>query len=313
MPGQRFVRSAADVVLTFTVVTLLSFLLMRASPIDPAEAFAIRNSLQPSDERISELREAMGLDGPLIKQYAAWLRNAVRLDFGRSLVNNKPVLSEFAATVPFTLRIVALSAAMQALGAILLGCLGYRYRGKGIGSVVRFVTVAGVSVPSFYLATAYLDTIAVKLQWIAVASGQGLLRDWHPALCLAVPMAAFYGRMLTGILVKEMKEDYAVYARCQGLGENYIMLRRGLPHALLAMLPNFMQSIGFAVAGATIIEQIFSVPGIGNVIVTSVVNRDAPMIHFSVLLLAAVFMLTSRMSDAARTWLNRDSARGNGQ
>ncbi len=180
MPGQRFVRSAADVVLTFTVVTLLSFLLMRPSPIDPAEAFAIRNSLQPSDERISELREAMGLDGPLIKQYAAWLRNAVCLDFGRSLVNNKPVLSEFAATVPYTLRIVALSTAMQALGAILLGCLGYRYRGKGIGSAVRFVTVAGVSVPSFYLATAYLDTIAVKLQWIAVASGQGLLRDWHP-------------------------------------------------------------------------------------------------------------------------------------
>jgi len=306
---RRAAASAADIMLTFAAVTLLSFLLMRASPIDPAEAFAIRNSLAPSVETIAELRTAMGLDGPLLKQYGAWLSKAARLDFGRSLVTNKPVLDEFAVTIPFTLRIVALSAVMQALGAIALGYLGYRLKERWSGLVVRAIAIAGVSVPGFYLATAYLDIIAVKLQWIAIAGNRGLLRDWHPALILAIPMAAFYGRLLTGILAKEMEEDYVVYARCQGLSEGYILFRHALPHALLAMLPNFMQSVGFAVAGATIIERIFSVPGIGNLIVTSVINRDAPMIHFSILLLAAVFMLTNRMSDAARAWLNRDAAR----
>ncbi|MFW5436893.1 ABC transporter permease [Paenibacillus apiarius] len=311
MFSNRAIRGAADIVLTLLVVSILSFLLMRISPIDPAEAFAIRNTMNPSDDMIADLRQELGLDGSLIRQYVSWLGNAFRFDFGKSLMNNKPVLDEFAATIPFTFRIVALSAVLQALGAVTLGCLGYWLRDRWSGSIVRALMIAGVSLPGFYLATAYLDIVAVKLHWISVVGGQSMLNVWNPALCLALPMAAFYGRMLTGMLVKEMDEDYVMYARCQGLHENYILLRHGLPHVLLALLPNFMQSIGFTVAGATIIEQIFSVPGIGNVIITSVINRDAPMIHFSILLLAAVFMLTSRMSDAVRIGLNRETSRGN--
>ncbi|MCG7406630.1 ABC transporter permease [Paenibacillus sp. ACRRX] len=311
MLSHRMVKGAVDIVFTLLVVSILSFLLMRVSPIDPAEAFAIRNTLQPSSDMIAELRKELGLDGPLGVQYATWLNHALHFDFGKSLMNNKPVLDQFIATIPFTFRIVALSAVLQAVGAIILGCAGYMLRHRWSGVVVRVITIACISIPGFYLATVYLDIVAVKLHWISVVGDESLLKVWHPAFCLAVPMAAFYGRLLTGLLVKEMEEDYVMYARCQGLNENYILFRHGMPHVLLALLPNFMQSIGFTVAGATIIEQIFSVPGIGNVIITSVINRDAPMIHFSILLLAAVFMLTSRMSDAARLWLNRDAIRGN--
>lgn len=311
MFGNRIVRGAADMLLTLLAVSMLSFLLMRISPVDPAEAFAIRNTMNPSDDMIAKLRHELGLDGSLLMQYVTWLTDAIRLDFGKSLMNGKPVFDEFAATIPFTLRIVALSAVLQALGSVGLSCLGYWLRDRWAGFILRVLMIAGVSIPAFYLAAVYLDVVAVKLRWIAVAGGQGLTNVWSPALCLALPMAAFYGRLLTTVLVKEMGEDYVMYARCQGLNENYLLFRHGLPHALLALVPNFMQSIGLTVAGAAVIEQIFSVPGIGNVIITSVINRDAPMIHFSILLLAAVFMLTNRISSAVRLLLKREPSRGN--
>ena len=298
-------KRIVEVVLTVFFVTLLSFLLMRLSPIDAATAYAKRNTPNPTQEQIAQLRIEMGLDKPLLVQYGMWVGDALQLDFGVSLVNAKDAFHEMAQVLPITVSVVLLSSVMQIVFSVLVANAMYLGRKNIFGKFLKIFMLACVSIPAFYIANSYLNFFAVKTDMISVTENVGLMRYLHPAICLTVPYVAFYGRMLYTTLSRDMKEDYAFYARCRGLSESRILFLHATPRACIALLPNFMQSIGLTMAGAAFVERIFSLPGLGYLIIDSVMHRDSPMVHLCVLVLALSIALVGVLADVVQYFLDK--------
>ena len=157
------IRRIVVVILTLFVVTLLSFLLMRLSPIDPATAYVKRNSAIVTQEQIEEARVMLGLNKSLPAQYLDWVYDAVHMDFGISLGTGNPVTEELAKTVPVTFTVVAYSAVIMVIGVMIVGALGYLWRNKAGGMILSFLTMVGISVPGFYFGTAFIDVFAIQL------------------------------------------------------------------------------------------------------------------------------------------------------
>lgn len=305
----RFIiNKAIEMLITLVIVTLISFLLMRLSPIDPAEAYARRSmaAFSFTDEQMDALREDMGLNDPLAVQYASWVWDALHLDFGKSFVSGQPVLEKVTTAIGITVTIVLISGIIQAAFILLLGCLCYVTRKRIIGHVLIFLCIAGVSIPSFFFASTYLDIFAVRLGWTSVAGSNGLMRYLPAAACIAIGCIALFSPMLSKQLQKEMELDSAFYARCRGLSEGKILLHYALPGAIVTLLPSFCQMLGLCMAGSAIVERVFSLPGLGYLIIDSVLYRDSPVIHATILFLAFSLVMFNILSDMARRVLQRD-------
>ena len=296
---RSLVRRLLEIILTFFLVSIFSFILMRVSPVDPATAYARRAMVNPSPEQIEELREELGFNKPLIAQYADWVWDALHLEFGKSLVTGMPALQELAQSVPLTMRVVLIAAVIEAIGAVFIGCLLYLLPGAA-GAVPGFLTLAAISIPGFYIASVYLDLFATRFHWISVVGNSGAMKYFHPALCLSLAPLCFYARLIRNELRREEQEDYVFYERCRGLTETRILFHHMLPHGLIALIPSFLQNIGLTIAGAAIIERVFSLPGLGYLIIDSVLNRDTPMIHLEVLFLALMLVMTNIIADIAQ-------------
>ena len=217
--ARRFIiNKILEMLITLVVVTLISFLLVRLSPIDPAEAYARRSfaAFSFTDEQMEALREDMGLNDPLPVQYVTWVRDALHLDFGESFVSGQPVFEKVTTAIGITMTIVLISAVIQAVFILLFGCLCYLTRKRMIGHALIFLCIAGVSIPSFFFAGAYLDIFAVKLGLTSVAGNTGLMRYLPAAVCIAIGCIALFSPMLANNIEKEMEQDSAFYARCRG-------------------------------------------------------------------------------------------------
>lgn len=250
---RRFiVNKILEMLITLVVVTLISFLLVRLSPIDPAEAYARRSSAAFSftDEQMEALREDMGLNDPLPVQYVTWVWDALHLDFGESFVSGQPVFEKVTTAIGITVTIVLISAVIQAVFILLFGCLCYLTRKRMIGRALIFLCIAGVSIPSFFFASSYLDIFAVKLGLTSVVGNTGLMRYLPAAVCIAIGCIALFSPMLANNIQKEMEQDSAFYARCRGLSEGKILLRYALPSAVVTLLPSFCQMLGLCMAGS---------------------------------------------------------------
>lgn len=303
-------RKLLELFFTLFIVTIISFLLIRLSPVDPAEAYARRTFSMYSAEQLEELREEMGLTQPLLVQYGNWIWDALHLDFGTSLANGHIVLDDISRAMEITLSIVFLAAIIQAAGILLLGCLCYLCRKKWLRGILTFLCVACVSLPPFFFASTFIDVFSVKFGWISVASNAGMMRYLPAAVCLSITGIAFYGQLLAKSIDHEMNEDYAVYARCRGLSDMRILMTHALPHALAGLIPSFLQMVGISLAGSAIVERIFSLPGLGYAIIDSVLYRDAPMIHATILFLAFFLVFCNVASDILQRFLQRNQIQG---
>ena len=308
---RRFIMSKIfEMLITLIIVTVISFLLVRLSPIDPAEAYARRSmaAFSFSDEQIEALREAMGLNEPLTVQYANWVRDALHLDFGKSFVSGQPVFEKVTTAIGITMSIVLISGVVQIVFIPLIGCLCYWTRKGVLGHVLAFLCIAGISIPSFFFASTYIDIFAVQLGMTSVVGNTGIRRYLPAAICVAIGCIAFFSSMLATSIEKEMNQDYAFYARCRGLSEHRLLLRYALPSAIVSLLPNFCQMLGLCMAGSAIVERVFSLPGLGYLIINCVLYRDSPVIHATILFLAFSLVLFNILSDVLRRILQRDAS-----
>lgn len=284
---------------------------MRLSPIDPAEAYVKRSSAFATPEQIADARIMLGLDRPLYEQYFNWVGDAITGEFGISLGTGHPVTYEMGKAIPITLSVVGLLTLIMILGTLIGGTVLYLAKNNFIGKVLSVINIIGISVPAFYLGILFLNVFAVKFNFISVTGNTGVMRFLPAALCLAITGICFYSEMLVGSLKREMNEDYANFFRYQGIPERNILLRHALPHAMIDFIPSFMQTIGLCLAGAAIVERVFSLPGLGYLIIDGVVERDAPLIHGCVLFLALMFVLLDIISDLLQYSLQKNKqARG---
>ena len=181
--------------------------------------------------------------------------------------------------------------------------------------VLLFYSTIGLllSLAGFYLGTAFIDLFAVRLGWISVSGNSGFARYFPVALCLSVLGICFYGQMLAASLEREMEQDYAMYLRCRGLQDGRILLFHAFPHAVVDLLPSFAQMLGLCLANAAIVERVFSLSGLGYLIIDAVVKRDSPVIHAAVLVLALTLVLLDTVAELLQYALRSDMRAAGGR
>ncbi len=211
MTKQGIIRSVLVMLLSVLFVTVLSFLLMRLSPVDPATAYVMRNSPIVTAEQIEEARVMLGMDKPIYVQYFTWLKDALQGNMGISLSTGEPVFKLLQNAIPVSLTVVSLSTLFMIVGVIVIGILQYLIQQSVTGKLIRALCIAGVSIPPFFLAIIFIRYFAHNLSILSITGNQGLMKYLPSALCLSVAGIAFYSQMLAARLTEEIQSDYVFF------------------------------------------------------------------------------------------------------
>ena len=306
----RRLLGLVPVVLWITVISFGIIHLAPGKPTDAAVAFNPKVSLE-ARQRMEQL---YGLDQPLAVQYGRWLGRLARLDFGRSFLDDRPVLEKIAERLPVTLAINLLSLALVLGIAIPLGVRAAIRPGRAFDRLTTIGVFIGYSMPSFWLALLCMAFFGVQLRWLPVSGLHSLDAEtlpwlarwadtaWH--LLLPVGIAAFVSlaglsRYMRSSMVEVLRQDYIRTARAKGLPESAVLFRHGLRNGLLPLITILGLSLPDLIGGSVIAETIFSIPGMGRLFYEAVMARDYPVVMALVTVGAVLTMLGNLLADLA--------------
>lgn len=286
-------------------ISLLSFILGVLSPGDPAEFALNQNGLDaPTEEQIAAMRAELGLDRPAYVQYAAWMLQVLRGDFGASYINGKDILQELLLRLPVTMELAALALLLAAVVGISLGLVCAVYRGSWLDNAVQFLTNIMLAVPGFWLALLMILLFGEILRLLPTSGGDGLKSFILPALAVAFSTMATVCRFMRSSLLKEFGQQYFIIAKARGISSVNLLLKYALPNAILpviALLGNYLASV---MGGSVIAESIFALPGISSMALEAIHYRDYPVLQAYVLLTGWLLVLITLGVDLLMFYLN---------
>lgn len=286
---------------TLLLVTLLVFMIVHLIPGDPAQILA---GDMATPQAVAELRAQWGLDRPLPVQYLAYLKNLIAGDLGRSTATRNPVTREIGDRYPTTLGLAAsgiVVAAFLGLGAGVLAATKPFSRWD-YGSMILALT--GVSTPVFWSGLILILIFSVWLGWLP-SGGTGSLRHMIlPAFSLGLFDAGVIARQSRAGLLDVLGQDYIRTARAKGLAERMVVIRHAFKNAVIPVVTVIGMQFGRMLGGAVLVESVFSLPGIGRLLITAISQRDYPVIQGICLLLAASFVLINLAVDVAYGFLD---------
>lgn len=277
-------------------VTVMSFLFVNLSPVDPAEALAQRIYTRPTVEQIMEVRQNIGSDRPLPVQYINWVSNAARGDFGTSLLSKKPVMQSVSGAFGATLKIVLLAMLISTLLLVPASVISAVKKNGIFDRSTHFLGILGISLPNYWIGFLLLIVFAVLFPIFKVSdfgSFKGLIL---PSVSLAIPIAASEIRVFRSVLIKAYHCDFVTYARARGLPEIKIAKMVTL-YSIPPIVTMTAQNFGFLLAGSATVEAVFSWPGIGSLLIESITGRDLPVINAIVLVVAFIFVAVNFSAD----------------
>ncbi|MEG1028646.1 MAG: ABC transporter permease subunit, partial [Brevundimonas sp.] len=290
--------------LTLLAATGVIFLLLQVVPGDPASYMM---GLNASPESIAALRQQMGLEGSGLERYLAWLGDLLTGQFGTSYTYQVPVggliAERLAVSAPLALMATLLSLAV----ALPIGVMAASRRGTAIDTGLIGVTQVGVALPNFWIAMLLILLFSVNLGWFSAGGfpgwGQGFWPAFKalilPAMALAAPQAAILARVLRTALLDTMNEDYVRTARAKGLSVNQALWRHALRNAWIPVLTILGLQFPFLLAGGIIIENVFSLPGLGRLVFQAITQRDLIVVQSVVVVLVFAVVLVSFLIDLA--------------
>lgn len=283
---------------TLLGISLLAFGLANLAPGDPAEAF-LRRVLghEPSPQEVAALREELGLDRPLLVQYVDWVGDAARGELGISYSTRRPVVEEIRRRIPFTLELAVPAGLLALAVALPLGMVSAAHRNRLADQAARLLSLAGASMPSFWLALLLILLFAVRLAVVPAAGRQGLPSVVLPVLALALGPAAVLARFTRSTLLEALGEDYIQMARAKGLRRWLVVGRHALRNSLVPVITAFALSLGHLLVGAVVIETIFVWPGLGTLALDAIRQRDYPMIQALIVYAGLAFAAINLLVD----------------
>lgn len=293
------IRRLLFAVLVLFGVTLLVFIALRLKG-DPVQLLLSQGN--PTKADIDALRHALHLDLPIYQQYFSFIGGAVRGDFGQSIRYKTPAFSEVMLRMPATLELAVAAYLFAVVVAVPIGILSAVKRGGIIDFLSRLVSLAGVSLPAFWLGLMLIILFGVRLHWLPVSGrGQGFGGTVKslvlPAITLGLGFCATLTRLLRSSMLEVLQADYIRTARAKGLHGRAVLVRHALRNALLPVVTIAGLQVGFLLGGAVVVETVFSWPGVGRLIVDAISNRDYPIVQAGVTLLAAVLLLSNLLVD----------------
>jgi peptide/nickel transport system permease protein len=303
------VRRVIAIIPVLFGISILVFVLVHLIPGDVAQ---ILLGTQATDQQIETLRRTFGLDRPLPVQYVDWLSHILRGDFGVSFRTNRPVLPDLVSRFGVTLQLTLVSMLIALGVAIPLGVASAANKGKSSDAIARIAALLGLSIPNFWLGTLLILFVSVTLHWLPPVGFVSLLDDpWLglqtlilPALALGTAVAAFIMRMVRSSLLEVLSQDFIRTAHAKGLESRTVLYRHALKNAFIPVLTVIGVQIGYLLGGAVIIESIFSLPGMGRLLLDSISNRDYSIVQGGVLFIALVFSLVNLSVDLVYGWLD---------
>jgi len=275
-------------------VATLVFLLIHLIPGDPVEIMLGESAL-PADR--DALREALGLDRPILEQYGSFLWGLCRGDLGDSLQQRRPVTTLIREHYPATLELTLAAMLISLLIALPAGILSGIRQYSVWDHSTMFLALLGVSMPNFWLGPLLIWVFSIQLGWFPVSGKGGLAHLLLPALTLGASMAAIVARMTRSSVLEVLREDYVMTARAKGLSEARIILKHVLRNALLPVLTVVGLQFGALLAGSIITETIFSWPGLGTLMVKAIQTRDYPVVQGCVLVISMSYVLVNLLTD----------------
>jgi peptide/nickel transport system permease protein len=261
--------------------------------------------IMPTEELIQQTRDEMGFNDPFLTQYFRWIGNCLRGDFGKSYSLNKPVVQLLAARLWPTLKLTLLSMVLMLIVAVPLGVLSAVYKNKPIDYIVRAVTFFGVSIPNFWVGLLLILLFCVRLRLLPVVSSGGTFKDLLlPAVTLAIAMSAKYTRQVRTAVLEELSSDYVIGARARGVRERKILWGNVFPNSLLPLITMLGLSIGSLLGGTSVVEVIFSYPGLGNLAVNAIMSADYFLVQGYVLWVAVIYMVINLLVDISYNYID---------
>ena len=306
-------------------VSLLTFIMLRALPADTAVA---RAGLGATDERVAEIRAELGLDDPYFpisfkqrfpfvafhadSQYGRWITGVFRGDLGESTTFGTPVTEEIWKRVPITLELVLLSGLITILIGVPAGVVSALRQNTPLDYLVRYTSVFGVSIPSFWLGILMLLFPAIWWGWAPPVEYVSIFEDpvqnlqlfILPAIALAAASAATVMRLTRSAMLDVLRNDYVRTAWAKGLGERQVMTRHAIKNALIPVVTFVGIQFITMISGAVIVEQVFNLDGIGNLLFTAVFSRDFTLTQGLVLFIAIAVLTCNLCVDLLYGWLD---------
>lgn len=296
-------RRLAWLGLALVGVSVLTFALGVLAPGDPAEVVVERRLNQPPPrEQVEEERRILGLDKPLVEQYVTWLGRAVQGDLGRSWLRDLRVSEALRERMPRTAALAASAAGLSILIGVPLGVLSAAHRNTFVDHLCRMGALVGASIPSYFTAYLLIFLFAVSVRAFPAFGFGTPAHLVLPAITLALGPASALARLTRSTVLEVLGEDYVRTARAKGLGSLAVLSHHALRNALVPILTVTGLSLGHLLAGAIAVETVFAWPGLGDLAVTAIKDRDYPLIQGFVLLSGLAYVLLNFAIDLSYGW-----------
>lgn len=293
-------------------VAVIVFLLLRVIPGDAAVMLTGAGAGVVSEEELQQVRHRLGLDKSLLVQLAEWARAAAVLDFGTSLRTGNLVIADVARRFPYTLQIVVMAMLIAVCVGVPAGVTAARYAGTWLDRALQAATIIGLAAPSFWVGLLLILGLVMLFQWSAplfwepfwVNPLQSLAQLVWPAIAVGMRQLALTARMTRSIMLDVLGEDYIRTARAKGLPERQVVFRHGLWNGSLPIITLVGFEFATLFGNLIVTETVFSVPGLGQYVVASILNRDYPAAQGIVLMLASIVVIVNLIVDLLYGWLD---------
>lgn len=283
-------------------VAIVIFTLMYFVPGDPAEIIL---GSQVTQEQKDQLYQQLGLDQPYIVQLGKYLYDTfIRFDLGSSWINSKSVTTELAARLPKTMIFAIAAMVVQVVLGVPLGIFAATHHNKFGDQLTMVIALAGVSIPSFWLALMLMLLFGVRLHWLPVY-GVEQWQGWIlPVICGSLGVLAQMARQARSSMLEVIRSDFIDTAKAKGLSRRTIIYKYALPNGLIPIVQTLGNAFGTSLGGTLIIETVFSIPGVGMYLQQGIATRDRPIVRSSVVVLSILFSLIMLLVDLAFAYID---------
>lgn len=294
---------------TLLLASILIFGIIELAPGDPAQMMLGPDA---TPAQVAAERVQLGLDKPIPVRYVIWLRDVTHLNLGVSLVYDRPVTALVLEAFPNTLRLAVTALILSVLIGFPMGMLAALRQNRPVDFILTSLASLGLAIPSFWLGILLILVFSVRLKWLPPSgvgtADQGFLPGLTylvmPVVTIAVSNLAVFSRFVRSSMIDVLTADYVRTARSKGLGEPVVVTRHALRNALLPVVTILGIQFGRLLGGAVITEAVFSYPGIGRLTVTSILNRDYPVVQATLLLVVLIFLAVNLIVDFSYTFLD---------
>ena len=297
--------------LTLVGLSVLVFLMLRLVPGTVVEQMIGADAIV-SPAMVGELTRFFGLDQPWWRQYATWIGDLARGDLGTSWRTGKPVVTLILERLPVTIELTALAVAFALLLGIPAGIVSATRRDEAIDTATRVGTLLGLSIPVFWQGTMLILFFSIYLRWMPPVVWVDLFTDPQrnltimalPALCLGTASAANIARTTRACMLDVLRSEYIRTAAAKGLTGRLVVLKHGLRNALIPIVTVAGLQIGILLGGTVVVEEVFTLPGVGRLVLWSIYQRDYPLTQSTILFIAVMFMTINLAVDVLYGYLD---------